>query len=324
MPVYNVEKYIKESVESVLNQTFTNFELLIYDDCCTDDTIKIIEQFNDNRITIIKNDENIGLTKSLNKGIKIAKGKYIARTDGDDICMPDRFEKQLKAFEGDSELGICGSWFLNFGDRDGITTYPEFHIDIQIGLLYQSQFCHVSVMIKKAVLEQNNLTYNENFVTAQDFELWSRIAHVTKTRNLPEVLMKCRFHSSSISVLKKEQQLRNRDQIIENQIKRIGYEKKIESVQLFIDFCNSRFDFNFQELEWLKVFLKDLIVENNKSNFIEKMLFENEIKEKWFHLCYNLKNVDLNRFSYYKKSLLNKELNFIDNFKFYLNSKFKS
>jgi glycosyltransferase involved in cell wall biosynthesis len=323
MPVFNVEKYIKESVESVLNQTVKDFEFLIYDDCCTDDTIKIIEEFKDDRIIIIRNTENIGLTKSLNKGIEIAKGKFIVRTDGDDICLPDRFERQLKQFERDSELGICGSWFLNFGDRNGVSVYPENHDDIQLGLLFQSQFCHVSVMIKKSVLDQFNLRYNENFITAQDYELWTRITHLTKSYNIPEVLMKCRFHSSSISVIKKEQQLKNRDQIILNQIRLIGFKKEIENIQLFIDFCNSKFDFKLQEIEWLKGFLSELIIENNESKFLKKNSFENFIKEKWFHLCYNMKFNNLNSYSYYRNSSLAKKLNFIDKLKFFLRSKYK-
>ena len=106
MPVYNSEKYLREAIKSILNQTFTNFELIIINDGSTDNSLKIIKSFKDNRIKIIKNKGNLGLIKTLNKGIDLAQGKYIARMDADDIAMPKRLEKQIAFFNENPDYGF--------------------------------------------------------------------------------------------------------------------------------------------------------------------------------------------------------------------------
>ena len=115
MPVYNGEMYLREAIDSILHQTFTDFEFLIINDGSTDNSETIILSYDDSRIRYEKNDSNLKLIATLNKGIELAKGKYIVRMDADDISIPDRIEKQVAFLEKNPDVGICGSWFTAFG-----------------------------------------------------------------------------------------------------------------------------------------------------------------------------------------------------------------
>ena len=125
MPVYNVEKYIGEAIESILNQTFNDFEFIIIDDASTDNTVSVIEKFSDNRIKLIRNETNIKLAASLNKGLRIAQGKYIARMDGDDISLPHRFQKLYEFLENNPSVDICGSAMRVFGNEETVWEYSS-------------------------------------------------------------------------------------------------------------------------------------------------------------------------------------------------------
>ena len=125
MAVYNGEKYLRSAIDSILSQTYIDFEFIIIDDCSTDNTANILESYTDSRIQIIRNEKNLRLPASLNKGLKIAKGKYIARMDADDIAMPDRFEKQVKYLEAHQEVAVIGGSFQVFNEF-GKDIYDEY------------------------------------------------------------------------------------------------------------------------------------------------------------------------------------------------------
>lgn len=308
MPVYNAQTYLHECMNSVLNQTFSDFEFIIIDDCCTDNTASILSSYNDARIKIFKNETNLGLTKSLNRAIELAQGKYIARMDADDICLPARFEKQVQLLEANPQIGLCGTWYESFGDRAGIARYSTTHHEIVLGLLYQSQFCHPTVMMRKEILDKHHLRYDTNFTTAQDYELWSRMAHVCEAANVPEVLLRYRFHAESISSKKKEQQLQNRIKIIANQFAKMGVVISDEQIELFTRFCHSKFDFAVEETDHLETFLVKAIAANNNSGFLKKELFADFVSEKWFHQCYNSVTLGTQRYSkYYESKLVNEK-----------------
>ncbi len=304
MPVYNAQTYLRECIDSVLNQTFADFEFIIIDDCCTDSTATILSSYNDARIKIFKNETNLGLTKSLNRAIELAQGKYIARMDADDICLPTRFEKQFQLLEAKPQIGLCGTWYENFGDRNGIARYNTTHNEIVLGLLYQSQFCHPTVMMRKEILDKHHLRYDTEFTTAQDYELWSRIAHVCETANVADVLLRYRFHAESVSSKKKEQQLQNRNKIIANQFAKMGAPISDKQIESFTRFCHSKFDFAVEEINQLEIFLVKAIAANNTSGFLKRELFADFVEEKWFHLCYNSTSLGTQRYCKYYESKL--------------------
>ncbi len=170
MSVYNNEAEIVTSIESILNQSYKNFELLVIDDCSTDDTLKKLKSVNDKRIKIFENKENIGLTKSLNKLIKEARGKIIARQDGDDISEPDRLEKQIRCLVGNG-LDVCTTRAFRKNSKKKIPNF-SFHLPYRIVMKLKNPFIHGTLMIKKNVLINVGM-YDEDFLYAQDYKLFS-------------------------------------------------------------------------------------------------------------------------------------------------------
>lgn len=209
MSVYNGEKYVKHAVESILAQTFKDFEFIIINDGSNDKTPEILATFDDPRIKIIHQTNNIGLTKSLNKGIQMAQGKYIARMDADDIALPERLERQVKFMDANPDVGIVGTAYYEIdanGRIVGKKVFPLHDKELRKVLIRYNPFFHASVMIRRTVFEQVGL-YDESFLRAQDYELWFRVAKRFKLANLPEPLMMRRYEKSNISISSEREQI---------------------------------------------------------------------------------------------------------------------
>jgi glycosyltransferase involved in cell wall biosynthesis len=199
MPVYNVEAYIKESIKSILNQTYADFELLIIDDASSDASVKQIISFSDSRIKLIKKPKNLGLIDSLNLGMKLAEGQYIARMDGDDISTPDRFQKQLDVLLSNPEIKVCGCWLQRFGNHGKIMKHKEFHEEIVTELLMHCSMSLGAVMFEKKALE--SYPFDENKKHVEDYDFWSRVSWVCKLYNIQEVLYYYRSHDMQVTKL---------------------------------------------------------------------------------------------------------------------------
>lgn len=229
MSVFNDEKYLKESIESILSQTYKNFEFVIVDDACFDKSPEILKYWasKDSRIKIITNIENIGLTKSLNRAIKISQGKYIARQDSDDISLPQRLEKQVEFLEKYPEVKILGSFGYTINERGRVLKKQEMPVsfsEIKKSLIKKNPFMHTSLMIKKEIIDRVG-DYNEKFKASQDYELSFRILKIAKGENLPLFLIKKRYHKDMISIEKDEEQLRNTIFFRKQAIKKGDYSK---------------------------------------------------------------------------------------------------
>jgi glycosyltransferase involved in cell wall biosynthesis len=208
MPVYNCEQYIHDAVRSILNQSYTNFELLVIDDASADNTASIIKSFSDERIHFIEKPKNTGYTNSLNYGLTLAKGKYIARMDGDDISLPERFEKQVAFLEANPDVVVCGTTYKILGSPKSITI-PQTHDAIKIGLLWGNCIAHPSVMIRKEALDPFSKPYDTLKEPAEDYDLWVRLLAEGKLHNLPEVLLEYRTYSNQVSRKRAEEQKRS-------------------------------------------------------------------------------------------------------------------
>ena len=234
MPVYNGEKCLREAIDSILSQTFSNFEFLIINDGSSDESINIIKSYNDLRIRLINNKKNIGITKSLNKGLKIARGKYIARMDADDISLPSRLEKQFKFLENNKNIGLVGSNIF-FIDQSGKIikkqNMPQKHFMIKWKYFFGSSMAHPSIMARTKILKKN--LYNEDFARAQDAELFSRLIFDKDIRlaNLNNYLLKYRIHPNSIikkrSISQEEKSINVRIKNIEKYIKLSKKEREV-------------------------------------------------------------------------------------------------
>jgi glycosyltransferase involved in cell wall biosynthesis len=202
MPVYNCAGLVRESVQSVLDQTEQDFELLVMDDCSTDGTVGQLKSFDDPRIRIFTSDRNIGQANQLNKGILLAKGEYIAIVHGDDINHPERFSAQLAAFRKDPGIGIVGTWIEYFGGRQGEWRTPVDAQDCLMELLIESPLAHPTVMIRRERLLGLEVIYRQDRVPAEDYDLWVRLSPTCRMTNVPRKLLKYRVHDQQISLQK--------------------------------------------------------------------------------------------------------------------------
>jgi glycosyltransferase involved in cell wall biosynthesis len=204
MPVHNGERYLRKAMDSILGQSYENLEFLIIDDGSIDGTRVILEYYNDSKIKILRNDRREGLTKALNKAIRIASGEYIARQDADDISMCDRVEKQVNYLERNKEIALLGTAINVIDEKDDNLQdieYPISHFYIRQTLIKYNCFCHGSVMFRKQCLSELG-GYREVFETAQDYDLWLRFSEKYEVANLRDRLYKYRFNPSSLTFRK--------------------------------------------------------------------------------------------------------------------------
>lgn len=198
MAVYNSkEEYLRECIESVLNQTYKDFEFIIVNDGSEENLDNIITSYRDERIRYIKNDTNNGISKVRNHLLDLAKGEYIAICDHDDISLPDRFEKEINFLENHKEYSLVSGW-LEFFPEKMYFKHPEHpkYLDV----LESCCLAHPACMWRREDFEKYNLRYDESYICSQDYELWSRVIRHLKMMNLQEVILKYRWHNSNTTM----------------------------------------------------------------------------------------------------------------------------
>lgn len=228
MPVYNGEKYLREAINSILNQTFTDFEFLIIDDGSKDKTEGIIRSYTDPRIRLLTNKKNQGVVHSLNKGIESAKGKYIARMDADDLSMPERLNDEVNFLEKNPDHSLVGTMRYTMNDKRQIKSlaFAVFdNEDIQLYLAFGNIFTHGSVMIRKSVLLDNDLRYNLKAKHFEDFDLWIKIANISKVANLSKPLYSWMHNPQGISSVNNQEMNRGSDFLTSQQLKTVKLPK---------------------------------------------------------------------------------------------------
>lgn len=225
IPVYNTEeKYLRECVESILNQTFTNFELIILNDGSSNNVEEIIKSYDDKRILYYKNEKTEGITKSRNKLISLASGKYIAIQDHDDISFPDRLEKEYNFLENHKGISIVSAWIEVFSEinyklhKKKIKVWKTKKSPKIIDFLKRCELIHPVCMWRKNDFEKYNLAYEDGYYGAQDYALFSKAVRYLKFANIQEPLLKYRRHPNNVSRNKKcikEESLKVKNEILE-------------------------------------------------------------------------------------------------------------
>ncbi len=204
--VYNCENYLKQSIESILNQTFKDFEYIIVNDGSTDGTSALIREFasKDNRIIHIDNKTNLGRVNSLNTALEKTRGEYIALQDADDISIPDRFEKQFSFLSNNPDYVLVGSNIIvvdEFGNYISEPERPEDDLEAKFSLIFRCTFANPSIMYRKKVIEENKINYEKNFISAEDYRIITKISQYGKVYNLKHPLVKYRKHSLNNSTV---------------------------------------------------------------------------------------------------------------------------
>jgi len=224
MAAYDAEPYLGESVDSILNQTFTDFEFIIVEDGSTDSSPQILERYakQDRRIRLVLNRSNLGLTPSLNNGLQLATADYVARQDADDISLPQRLALQVEFLDKHPEVGVLGTWMTNVDKRGQrvIWQTPTSNALIGWSLLFGTSIAHASVMLRRSLLE-GNAPFKPEMLHAEDYDLWARLSEKTQLANLQECLYLRRMHKDRVSVRYHEKQEETTKYIMHNNMKKL-------------------------------------------------------------------------------------------------------
>ena len=285
MPVYNCAAYIKESVASILTQTFSDFELIIIDDHSTDGTYEYLQTLADSRIVLIQKPQNSGYAVSLNMGLGRAKGEYIARMDGDDIALPERFARQVSLMDSKPEVLVCGTNYQLLGS-DTIVQMPQTNEAAKVVAIMNVPVAHPTAFIRRSVLIQHQLRYNEQLEPTEDYDLWTRILEIGKIENLPEVLLLYRKHSEQESITKYKRLVEVSTEIRKRQLNKILTFKDTSYDILFsiAVLTMQPIEIDIKSSKRIIQLLTDIRHSNLSRKIYDDKLLQNFLRRVW--LCY--------------------------------------
>lgn len=273
MSTYNTpEKYLREAIESILIQTFKDFELIIVDDGSEQNDAEIASEFKDDRIIVLKNEKNSGLAYSLNRGLNQAKGEYIVRMDSDDIAFPDRLQKQIDYMDSHYDIDILSSRAECFGSRTGmpIIDYGEDEY-VKATLFFADLILHPTVVMRKDSLKKYGLLYDDRLRRAQDYDLWARASENCRFYIMPDKLLHYRCHEGQATIIAREKQLAVCRMVCSYYLSRLGLESNDNSV-VYHRALNGSADqpVSLYELwQWTEMLLKA----NNERHLFDRDIF---------------------------------------------------
>ncbi|MBR1799414.1 MAG: glycosyltransferase family 2 protein [Bacteroidales bacterium] len=277
LPVYNGEAFLRQAIDSILAQTFTDYELWVVNDGSTDGSMAIVEGYADSRIVRKDNPSNLGLVATLNNTFAQITTPFIARMDADDIWHPRKLELQMAHLRQHPSVGICGTSIHKFGDIDQTMIFPKESNALKVGLLFYCMMSHPSVVFRRESILKHNLTYNPDFFPAEDYKLWIDALKVTDIHNLQTPLVEYRQHENQICRKKHHKQLDLESKLREEQLRLIYPNPTAEEIAYHLTHfvaLNPQSDAEvLQMLRW-----KSRLCQVNRQNrFIEPTIFDREL-----------------------------------------------
>lgn len=287
MPVFNAAPFLAEAVDSVLAQSYRDFELLIVDDGSTDASAKILSGFHDPRVRLVRNEANTGIVCSLNRGLKLAEGtRYIARMDADDISLPARLERQVAFMDAHPEVGVCGTWLESFGAGLRALWSPPCDDDaIRCSLLFESVLYHPTIVFRRSLLDRHAITYSAEFPHAEDYELWSRLSDICSCANIAEVLLHYRLHRDNIGFRESKMQGASADGVRLRLLASMGVKPDTAERATHAAVSSWRVPLEGAALGSAHDWLLKLVRANRVSRRYPQQTFERTVARRWFQIC---------------------------------------
>ena len=287
MPVYNAERYVKDAVASILNQTYRNLELIIIEDGSTDNSIQELESIKDDRIKLVKNGVNRGQIYTRNLGLKLAKGEYIGMFDADDIAYPDKFKLQINFLEKNEDYGMIGSW-AKFIDEDGkrlrgswkLRAKPDMIPSI---MLFKNYFLQSAVVYRKDCISKHS--FKEGFEIAEDYIIWLEIIEKYKTWNLQKYLVDYRIHKGSITKRKPERKLQVERILFNQQLIKLGIEATKDELNLHLLIRDARPIKTTSTLKQIEKWLLKIVDRNEDELIYNRKMHARVIFNRWLKVC---------------------------------------
>jgi glycosyltransferase involved in cell wall biosynthesis len=306
MPIHNCRTFVAEAVRSILSQSFTDYELIVIDDASTDGSADEVRTFADSRIRIIQNERNVRVAGSLNNGLAIARGRYIARMDGDDISVPGRLAAQFAFMEANPDIGVCGGWVTYFGvGIPHVFRPPTAPLELAAFMLFQNPLCHPTVMLRRSCLDSAALQYDTAFTFSEDYDLWTRLAPHTRLANLPSVLVHIRQHPSSVSREFAATMTAQTNVILRRMFRHLNLNPDEEAIQFHFRIGRgSRLD-SMGELDRAEAWLQELLQLNERVKGFDAAAFRRVTGQVWFRVCANSTPLGLGLWRRWKLSPLN-------------------
>lgn len=286
MPVYNDGAYLAQAIQSILQQTFSHFEFIIIYNPSRDNSLSIIKSFSDPRIRVVANTTHLNLASSLNRGLRICRGQYIARMDADDISLPRRLERQIDFMEKHPDIGACGSWIQCIGYNEGaVIALPDTPGKIKSLLLFHSPLAHPTVIMRRELMLKYGLKYPSSFQGAEDYQLWSDMVQHFHLANIPEVLLNYRMHAEQASRLRTAEMNVHAGSVRRQQLRWLGIEATDEEFALHQAICLQQYHtipgFPVRARWWLD----RLLLANLSSGYCPHTDMETIIDEQWRIIC---------------------------------------
>jgi len=294
MPVYNGEKYLKEAIDSILQQTFSDFELLIVEGGSKDNSLKIIQEYQDTRIRIIYQDkEKPGVSAAANQGFENAKGEYIARMDCDDISHPERLQKQVDFMDANTKIGICGTLIITQidGKLGRVPNFPISFDEIRVTLFYVPPFAQPSIMIRSSMLKENNLMYDTKFAYGEDYDLFIRCSEYFQLANLPEVLLTYRIRPTSLYRSKKKELTNHLISIHKRNLSSLNIDLNEENYSYHRFLIDPTYLENRELVEKMDVWIQNIYEANLKHEKYPVKLFNQSLANRWFTMSFKSKRL---------------------------------
>jgi glycosyltransferase involved in cell wall biosynthesis len=281
MPNYNNEPFLKDAIDSVLNQTFTNFAFIIVDDGSTDRSVEIIKSYADKRIVFIEKKNNSGIVDTLNIGLAQITSTYFIRMDGDDISTNERFSILYQFMESNPDIGVCGSNIKIFGSANEIWRYSSDKNKCKARLIFNNGVGHASAIFRTEILKKNNISYSNKYPYMEDYDLFSRLKQHTEFTNIQKELYHYRILEHNSTVKNYHTRLERYREFFKYILTELAIEPSKKNVELHLEFfITSSLSFHIREYkQWMSL----LILQNMQTNTYPGNALEEILTERWEH-----------------------------------------
>lgn len=307
MPVHNGGSYLPEAVNSVLAQTFSDFEFLIVDDASTDQTVAYLQGIRDPRIRLLKSEQRLQIARALNLGLDHARGEWIARMDADDICLPDRLSRQLDFLAEHPEVGLCGGRITYFGSYTGrFHGLPLSYEDVRSSALFDNPFTHPTVMMRRDLFQRHQLRYDPVYCPADDYELWVRAMNHFPAMNMDRVVLRYRTHKRSLTSMEWTDMDAHSYRITARELRALGLNVDTQEVRFHRNISrigNTEIREN-KDLQRAEQWLQQILAANDETNYYPPAALRRVVGDVWYRVCYHAKAPGFETLRHYRRSPL--------------------
>lgn len=280
--VYNGEAFLAEAIQSALDQTFQDYEILVIDNASTDRSVEVARTFTDPRIRIFQNESNIGHAGSLNVGLAEARGEYAAILDADDACLPTRFERQTAFLDANPQYLFCGSWSKTFGAWDLERRYPTDYESLRASLLFECPIVTPAVMLRREMVRDAGMAFDPDFSHAFDYRFWVEASRRFPIANLGEFLLRYRLHPGQVSNQQRDRMKAGTRMGLAPLLRELVPDISDADIELHLDVFFMESIESVEDLDRLRAHFGKIYEANRKQNRYVQAEFLKILKKKWF------------------------------------------